>query len=64
MSEHSKLREVYQLGISAANTEESKEKRKNTCLKRYGTEYALASKEIRAKINKTISEKYSKDPKK
>lgn len=60
MSEHSKLREVYQLGISAANTEESKEKRKNTCLKRYGTKHVLASKEIRAKINKTISERYPK----
>lgn len=43
------------------NTEQCKQKHKNTNLKRYGVESVLSSDEIRSKIKKTIKARYGQD---
>lgn len=60
MSKNSKLRNVYPLGVLSAQSESSKQKRKSTCLEKYGTETPLENKVVRQKIQQTMSVKYPK----
>lgn len=47
--------------VCAHNTDQCKQKRKNTNLERYGVENVLSSSEIRSKAKKTMKAKYGQD---
>ncbi|HUM42288.1 MAG TPA: hypothetical protein PKI14_05000 [Fervidobacterium sp.] len=47
--------------IHASSSPEAVQKRKKTCLKRYGTEYPAMNPDVREKAKKTLIEKYSLD---
>ena len=58
MSKNSKLHQVHEIGVKAANSPEAKEKRANTCKQKFGAASPLGSEKIREKIKQTMREKY------
>jgi hypothetical protein len=58
MSKNSKLHEVHEIGVKAANSSEAKKKRMDTCKQKFGATSPLGSKMIRDKIKQTMHERY------